>query len=85
VDECKPLDDGKAGEYYQRAADLAQLDAMTNIGFLFEKGLGVTRDLDAALHFYRAAAARGYAKAQNNLGSMYYSGSGVVGGGVEGQ
>ncbi|KAK3240197.1 hypothetical protein CYMTET_49950 [Cymbomonas tetramitiformis] len=67
----------KAGEHYQRAADKGHLDAQTNLGYLYEKGLGIPQDLKAAAYWYRKAAEKGFAKAQNNLGSLYYTGNGV--------
>lgn len=50
---------------------------MTNLGFLYEKGHGVPKDLAKACQWYSQAAERGYAKAQNNLGALYYTGQGV--------
>lgn len=73
-----PRDYEQAGEFYQRAADKGQVDAQTNLGFLYEKGLGVSRNAAAAAHWYRVAAEAGYAKAQNNLGALYYSGNNVA-------
>lgn len=47
------------------------------IGFLFEKGLGVSQDYPAAAKWYRKAAEQGIADAQYKIGSMYVSGHGV--------
>ena len=50
---------------------------MTNLGYLYEKGHGVLQNLELASSWYERAAQKGYAKAQNNLGSLHYSGKGV--------
>jgi TPR repeat protein/serine/threonine protein kinase len=51
--------------------------AQSNLGFMFEKGLGVRQDYAQALNWYRKAAAQGDASAQCNLGDMYFNGEGV--------
>src|SRR5262249_864879 len=43
----------------------------------YDKGIGVPQDYAAAMSWYRKAADQGLAKAQFNLGSMYYDGLGV--------
>ena len=51
--------------------------AQTNLGFIYERGLGVTQDYAEAVGWYRKAAEQGYARAQLNLGLMYSRGRGV--------
>ena len=51
--------------------------AQNNLGILFRRGLGVTKDPAAAIEWYRKAADQGFAKAQYNLGLMYKQGEGV--------
>jgi TPR repeat protein len=41
--------------------------AMNNIGELYEKGMGVEKDLDAAIEWYRKAAEQGEENAQSAL------------------
>ena len=49
-----------------------------NLGLKYAEGKGVARDYVAAVSWYRMAADRGYADAQNNLGIMYKNGRGVA-------
>lgn len=44
---------------------------------MYENGEGVPQDYVAAVKWYRKAAERGFALAQNNLGQMYINGEGV--------
>lgn len=44
---------------------------------MHEKGYGVKQDYFEAFKWYQKAAKQGYAKAQYNLGHMYYQGYGV--------
>ena len=48
--------------------------AQNNLGLMYENGLGVPKDYDEAVKWYRLAAAQGDALAQNNLGWMYDNG-----------
>src|SRR5262249_21153944 len=47
------------------------------LGYLYDQGLGVHRDLEAAARWYRKAADAGNARAQNNLADLYLRGEGV--------
>jgi predicted nucleic acid-binding Zn-ribbon protein len=51
--------------------------AQTYVGEIFEKGLGVPPDHQAAATWYRRAADRGYSRAAINLGQLYEQGLGV--------
>ena len=51
--------------------------AQFNLGRMYEKGWGVTKDYKKAMEWYAKAAEQGYARAQYNLGVMYYNGWGV--------
>ena len=59
------------------AAEQGNREARGNLGFLYQQGLGVTRDYAQALHFYELSAAQGYYYAQRNLGYLYRYGLGV--------
>ena len=50
----------------------------TNMGWIYDKGKGVTQDYTKAVEWYRKAAEQGYANAQSNLGYMYSQGKGVT-------
>jgi len=47
------------------------------VGVLYRDGLGVPKDSNQAVQWYRRAAAQGNAKAQSNLALAFYRGDGV--------
>ncbi|KAG0077887.1 hypothetical protein BGZ93_003569, partial [Podila epicladia] len=53
----------QAMEWYQ-AADQGHADAQFNMGFLYEKGQGVTQDYTQAMEWHLKAADQGHASAQ---------------------
>ncbi len=61
------LDSAKAGDP----------EAQTNVGEIYEKGLGIQPDYKAAFAWYKKAAEQNYSRAQINLGYMYEKGYGV--------
>lgn len=63
---------------YLVAAEHNNTEAMTNIGRDYALGLGVPRDPERAVIWYRAAAMQGHARAQNNLGVAYATGQGIA-------
>jgi TPR repeat protein len=65
--------DKKAAKIYRRAVELGDVDAMVFLGELYEHGSGVKLDKKKAERLYRAAADRGHAIAQNNVGNLLYS------------
>jgi hypothetical protein len=52
-------------------------EAMTNVGEIYERGMGVPPDFAAAAQWYQKAADKGYSRALFNLGTMYEQGLGV--------
>ena len=50
--------------------------AQSNLGFMYDSGQGVPRDLSEAAKWYRLAE-QGNPRAQSKLGSMYAAGEGV--------
>jgi len=52
-------------------------EAQNNVGEIYEKGLGLEPDYQAAAVWYRRAAEQGYTRAQINLGHLYEKGLGV--------
>jgi TPR repeat protein/uncharacterized RDD family membrane protein YckC len=48
-----------------------------NLGWAYQNGLGVPKDLGKAIELYRKTADKGNAYAQNNLGWLYENGAGV--------
>jgi hypothetical protein len=59
-------------------AEQGDVTAQTYVGEIFEKGLGVPPDHQAAAQWYRRAAEKGHARAAINLGSLYERGQGVA-------
>ncbi|HRP95467.1 MAG TPA: caspase family protein [Rhodocyclaceae bacterium] len=57
----EPPRHAEAAAWYRKAAEQGHPRAMINLGFLYEKGLGVPRDSAAALSLYRKAAGLGEA------------------------
>jgi hypothetical protein len=58
-------------------AQSGDLEAQTNVGEIYERGLGVAPDYAAAAMWYQKAADKGYARALFNLGTLYEQGQGV--------
>lgn len=70
----------RARKWYIRATaqrSLDATDAIYRLGYLYEKGLGGKKDIQAALIYYRMAAKMGNADAQNALAYCYDKGLGV--------
>ena len=63
-----------AAHWFERAAKQGLAPAQFRLGGLYEKGLGVKKDLAAARHLYTAAADKGNAKAMHNLAVLYAEG-----------
>lgn len=51
--------------------------AENSIGIRYEHGDGIAANIEIAVTWYGAAAAKGYALAQTNLATKYYAGDGV--------
>jgi hypothetical protein len=58
-------------------AEAGSLDAQVYVGEIYEKGLGLPPDYEAAASWYRRAAEQGDSRAQINLGNLYERGLGV--------
>lgn len=59
-------------------AESGDVEAQTNVGEIYERGLGVEPDYAAAVTWYQKAADKGYSRAIFNLGTMYEQGLGVA-------
>ena len=70
------FDAGRAKSLYESVADVEPA-AMRQLGFLYDRGIGVPKDYREARKLYEKAAALGDAIAINNLGYMYEAGNGV--------
>ena len=74
----KTKDYAKALKYYRIAAERGNTDALVNLGYMYNNGIGVTQDYSEAVKWYRKAAEQGLARGQYNLGVMYERGYGVT-------
>ena len=62
---------------YENAAALGHADALSNLGYCLQKGIGCTADLRAAARAYRDAVAAGSQAAIINLAVCYMRGYGI--------
>lgn len=63
--------------WYERAAAKGNMKAASEIGFLYQFGLGVAKDNSMAARWYEAATARGDMVATRRLGVLLFRGLGV--------
>ena len=74
------LQRGHYATAYRAWIDIAQagnLRAKSNIGYLYEHGLGVSQNYTKAMEWYHEAADAGLSEAQHNLGMMYAGAKGT--------
>ena len=69
-------DYSKAMEYYLKAAETGNSDALFNIGNLYRNGYGVKQDFSKAMECYLQSAQKGNSDALNNIGTLYENGYG---------
>lgn len=62
---------------FRAEADHGHALAQSNIGYLYERGLGVSQSYVEAMAWYRKAAAQKLPQAQFNIGTLYFYGHGV--------
>jgi hypothetical protein len=60
-----------------QSAKSGNVEAQTNVGEIYEKGLGIKPNYPLAAEWYQRAAEQGYSPAQINLGYLYEKGLGV--------
>ncbi len=72
-----PVSFSKAVEYYQSSCILNYYLGCSNLGYMYEKGRGVSKDETTALRYYRTACNGGNPLGCTNLGYMYESGKGM--------
>lgn len=79
-DRCYGFGDFEtAVKYYQRAVEIDEKNvrALTRLGSMYKRGLGVKRNYKAALDWYMKAAATGDGNAVFNVGTFFLAGQGV--------
>ena len=69
---------GSALRVWLPQAELGDKVAQTNVGEIYEKGLGTAPDYANAAKWYQKAAEQGYPRALTNLGFLYEQGLGVA-------
>ncbi len=67
----------KALNLWLPLAEQGDIASQVNVGEIYVKGLGVTRDAPEALKWFSRAAAQGSAAAEFNLGEIYGYGHGI--------
>ena len=59
-----------AVEYFEKAAELGDVEAHHYLGDRYYNGEGVEKDEEKAVHYYEKAAIGGHFKSRNNLGAI---------------
>ena len=71
-------DANAAIEWYTKAADLGDSEAMNSIAMIYWRGKdNVVQDVNAAIEWYTKSADSGNSEAMNLMGAMYHNGDGV--------
>ena len=68
---------GIAASEYDVHAQKGSAEAQNTLAFMYEKGLGIKKDIQMAASWYDSAARQGHAQAQLNLGRLYAMGDGA--------
>ncbi len=71
-------DYGYAISQFLPAADQGNAQAQNALGFLYEHGLGISKNLELAARWYRKSADQGYGPGEYNYGLMCWKGQGVA-------
>ena len=58
-------------ENYRKAAENGDPEAMANLGYMYQEGLGTPQNYSKAISWFRKAADKGSAKAMLSLGFVY--------------
>jgi Sel1 repeat len=68
----------RGSSLFQKAADAGDSSAETNLGYLYDRALGVTPNAATAASWYRKAAETGNSLGEYNFADMYLRGEGLV-------
>ena len=63
--------------WYEKAADLGNIDAMMDAGALYECDIGATQNYSLAMRWFQTASSRGDSDAMYDIGQLYQYGRGV--------
>ncbi|RGB27419.1 kinase-like domain-containing protein [Rhizophagus diaphanus] len=72
------INNQKAFELYQNAANLGNVFGITSLGYCYNKGVGTNIDEQKAFEMYQKAANLGNPRGMNNLGTCYINGLGSI-------
>ena len=64
-------DDAEAATWFEKAIEKGSVIAITNLGWMYGNGKGVTQDYEKTIELYKQAADAGEDYAMNNLGRIY--------------
>ena len=67
----------KAFEIYSLAAELGNLEAMCDLGYMYLVGQGVAMDKKLSSHWFKKSADSGYVHSMRDMGQNYLNGDGV--------
>ena len=70
-------DDRAAARWYRKAADGGEPWGMTNLGGMYENGIGVEKDYAQAIGWFHKAAEAGNTRGMSSMGWLYETGNGV--------
>ena len=78
-EEHKPTEDTstKDAAVAPAVSQQGDVDAMFDLGVMYEHGQGVEQSYERAVEYYAQAAHLGFAGAQKSLGALYGNGQGV--------
>lgn len=68
----------RAFALYSQGSEAGHVPSATNLGVMYQNGVGIARDLDRAKTLYEMGAATDAPRALNNLGLLYVRGDGVA-------
>ncbi|PKK69043.1 kinase-like protein [Rhizophagus irregularis] len=71
------INESRAFELYQKAANLENISGINNLGYFYRNGIGVIPNKKRAFELYQRAADLGSISGMNNLGYCYENGIGV--------
>ena len=60
-----------AVKFYQKAAEMGYVDSQYNLGYCYEHGRGVLKNIQMAVYWYTPAAEKGHRLAQYHLAQCY--------------
>jgi len=73
----------EARHWYERAAQGGDVEAQSELGYMYFTGKNVEKDYKKAHDWFEIAARNNYALAQYNMGILWYTGNGVSGVDIE--